>query len=297
MKKAFLIVIVAILLILLAVVFIPRSYISSERSFEEVAIEGDGFHLRGMQSLSEGGDNWIILAHGNRAQGQDHELYSAMREILPDQYSILAVDLRGFGGSVGAGEHQLPASIDRTADLEAVSTYLAENFAVDKDHIVLVGHSFGAAQVFNTAQEHAYMLVIPMGLGNWDALIASDPGIDGYIQKFEANTGIQVLPEVLLAEANNFTTQSLFSECPVSPVWLVYGSQEDAIPGHKEAFAALAEKCSDLVSWSEVPLSDHMYGTEMFKLPEPLRGIYSSLSLSLLKFRLGQILSSAEQQP
>ena len=297
MNKAILMVIIVILLVLLGAVFMPGSYISSERSFEEVSIEGDGFQLHGLQSLAQEGEEWIVLVHGNRAQGQGHDLYAAMRELLPDNYSILAVDLRGFGGSVGEGDLQLPASIDRRADLEAVSAYLSEYFAVEKDQIVLAGHLFGAAQVFNTAQENGYQLVIPIGLGDWDALVASDSGIDDYIQKFEANTGIQVPREVLLDEANQYTTESLFADCPASPVWLLYGSQENGIPTHRVAFDTLADKCGDLVSWSEVPISDHMYGTEMYRLPEPLRGIYSRLSLSLLKFRLGQILSTVEQQP
>jgi alpha/beta superfamily hydrolase len=296
MKIAFLVVVIIIFIVLLGVVVIPGSYISSERSFEEVTMEGDGFQLHGLQSLAEKGENWIVLVHGNRAQGQEHDLYTAMRELLPDNYSILVVDLRGFGGSVGEGEQQLPASIDRMADLEAVGAYLSGNFAVEKKQVVLIGHSYGAAQVFNTARENGYLLVLPMGLGDWDALVASDSGIDDYIQKFEANTGIQVPREVLVEEANDFTTESLFADCPASPVWLLYGSQEDAIPVQKEAFTVLAEKCGDMIHWSEVPISDHMYGTEMFKLPQPLRGIYSRLSLSLLKFRLGQILGSAMQQ-
>jgi hypothetical protein len=58
----------------------------------------------------------------------------------------------------------------------------------------------------------------------------------------------------------------------------------------------LSEGCPGLVYWSEVPISDHMYGTEMFKIPEPIRGIYSRISLSLLKYRFQQILRSYDQQ-
>lgn len=295
MMKIFLFALTVIILIAIGLLIVPRSYLSSERSFEELAIQGEDYQLHGY--ISEGTDSngkWVVFVHGNRKPGQEHELYQNIREILPPEYSVLAVDLRGFGGSVGDGEHQLPRSIDRSADLTAVSDYLSETYDVKQDKIVLVGHSFGAAQVLNTAQDQNYLLVVPIGLGDWDALLASESGIDGYMQKFEANTGIQVERSVLIENAENFTTGSLFNGCPESPVWYLYASQDDAIPVHKEAFNLLSEACPGLVQWSEVPFSDHMYGTEMFKLPEPLRRMYSSISLSFLKYRLEQILASVD---
>jgi hypothetical protein len=75
---------------------------------------------------------------------------------------------------------------------------------------------------------------------------------------------------------------------------LVYASQDDAIPRHSGAYKSLAEECNGFINWVQVPISDHMYGTELLKLPEPLRGIYSKLSLSLLKYRLNQVLRSIE---
>lgn len=296
MKKIFLIGLAVIILVLLGLLIIPGVYLSDDRSFEELSIQGDGYQLHGF--VSEGTDvngNWIILVHGNRKPGQDHELYQAVRENLPPEYSILAVDLRGFGGSVGDGENQLPASIDRSSDLRAASDYLFENYGVRQDQIILIGHSLGAAQVFNTAQDQNYLLVIPIGLGDWDAMLESESGLDGYLKKFEANTGIRVDYKVAYENAANFTTGSLFSDCPESRVWLVYASQDDAIPVHLEAFESLSEACSGMVYWSEVPVSDHMYGTEMYKLPEPLRGMYSRISLSLLKYRLNQIMRSVDQ--
>ena len=177
----------------------------------------------------------------------------------------------------------------------AASDYLFDNYGVRQDQIILIGHSLGAAQVFNTAQDQKYLHVIPIGLGDWDALLESESSLDGYMKKFEANTGIRVDHNVLYENAANFTTGSLFSDCPESRVWMVYASQDDAIPVHLEAFESLSEACSGMVNWSEVPISDHMYGTEMDKLPEPLRGMYSRISLSLLKYRLNQILRSVDQ--
>jgi hypothetical protein len=167
---------------------------------------------------------------------------------------------------------------------------------VDQDQIILIGHSYGAAQILDAAQDNDYLLVIPIGLGDWDALLESESGIDGYMQKFEANTGIQVERSILIENAERFTTGSLFSSCPESPVWFLYASQDDAIPVHSKAFNTLSEGCPEIVKWSEVPISDHMYGTEMFKLPQPIRGIYSRISLSFLKYRFQQILRSTDQQ-
>jgi hypothetical protein len=295
MKKFLLIALAAFVFIVLGLLIISNSYISSVRSFEELSIQGEGYQLHGF--ISEGEDpvgKWIVLVHGNRASGQDHKLYQTLRETLPSSYSILAVDLRGFGGSVGDGENQLPASIDRSEDLSTISDYLIENYGINQDHIILIGHSFGAAQVFSAAQSQDYLLVIPIGLGNWDALRESDSGIEGYIKKFEANSGIYVEQSVLFDNAGSFTIESLFSECPQSTTWLVYASQDDAVPVHYEAAKSLIDACSGKVSWSEVPFSDHMYGTEMTRIPAPLRDIYSRISMSLLKFRLVQILHSVD---
>ena len=296
MKKILLIGLLVIILIVIGLLILPASYLSSQRSFEQMSIQGDGYQIKGY--LSDGTDSdgkWVVLVHGNRQSGQEHELYQVIRENLPPDYSVLAVDLRGFGGSIGDGENQLPETIDRSADLTQVGNFLLENYGVQEDQIVLIGHSFGAAQILNMAQNHNYMHIIPIGLGDWDGLLESESGIDGYIQKFEANTGILVDPQILVEDAEKFTSQSLFSDCPESPVWFVFASQDDAIPVHLEAFQYLSEACPGNVHWSEIPISDHMYGTETFNLPEPLRGIYSRLSLSLLKWRMNQILQSIDQ--
>ena len=272
---------------------VPYVYLSGEREFNEISIQGDGFQLHGL--ISEGLDprgSWIILVHGNRKSGQDHALYENIRENLPEDFSILAIDLRGFGESTGKGENQFPESINRIADLKTAGNFLSEKYGIQPDQIMLIGHSFGAAQVLHAAQDEAYLLVVPVGLGDWDALLDSDSSIDGYRQKFEANTGIEVEEGKLIMDARNYSVASLFADCPESPVWFVYASQDDAIPVHREPFNSLSDQCPGMVHWREIPFSDHMYGTEMDRLPEPLRGIYSRLSQSYLIFNLNQILYS-----
>jgi hypothetical protein len=88
-----------------------------------------------------------------------------------------------------------------------------------------------------------------------------------------------------------FNTQSLFDDCPNSPVWMLYASQDDGIQRHKIPYQKLHQLCQSQINWSEIALSDHTFGTEFTRLPEPLKGIYSRFSLSLLLYRLNGILS------
>lgn len=293
MKRIYLLISVLLLLIASLPVIVPYVYLSGEREFQEISIQGEGFQLHGV--ISEGLDPrgpWIILVHGNRKSGQDHALYENIRENLPADFSILAIDLRGFGDSTGEGDNQFPESINRIADLKTAGNFLSDKYGIQTNQIMLIGHSFGAAQVLHAAQDEAYMLVVPVGLGDWDALLDSDSSIEGYQQKFEANTGIKVDKSELIMNARNFSVASLFKDCPESPVWFVYAGQDDAIPVHREPFNSLSDICPGMVHWREIPFSDHMYGTEMERLPELLRGIYSRLSQSLLIFNLNQILNS-----
>jgi pimeloyl-ACP methyl ester carboxylesterase len=67
------------------------------------------------------------------------------------EYSVLAIDLRGFGGSSGDGIEQAPNTIDRSEDLLTIENYLINNYDVQDDQLILIGHSFGAAQVMKDA--------------------------------------------------------------------------------------------------------------------------------------------------
>ncbi|MFC1923234.1 alpha/beta hydrolase [Chloroflexota bacterium] len=293
MKKFIVISIVVLLILGIGVVVVPLGFQSDQRSFQEVTIPGDGYKIKGY--LSEGVDpqgKWIILVHGNRKNGQDHELYRVIRNNLPMEYSVLAIDLRGFGGSSGDGIKQAPNTIVRSEDLLTVENYLVNTYDVQEDQLILIGHSFGAAQVMKDAQDHNHLLVIPIGLGDWDGLIENPSAVQNYIRKFQSNTGAVLEPDVLLEEGKEFTTKSLFVECPTSPVWLLYASQDDGIQRHWIPYQSLHERCQSQINWSEIALSDHTYGTEFARLPEPLKGIYSRFSLSLLLYRLNGILST-----
>ena len=142
------------------------------------------------------------------------------------------------------------------------------------------------------AQDHNHLLVIPIGLGDWDGLIENPSAVQSYIRKFQSNTGAALEPEVLIVEGKDFTTESLFADCPTSPVWMLYASQDDGIQRYWGPYQTLHELCQSQINWSEIALSDHTYGTEFTRLPEPLNGIYSRFSLSLLMYRINGILST-----
>lgn len=294
--KKIVIAIVAILIIFgIGLIVIPYLYLSNGRSFQKVSISGDGFQLRGYLSLgSDPEGEWIIFVHGNRKEGQNHELYQTIRESFSQEYSILALDLRGFGGSTGEGIQQYPRSIDRSEDLHTTVAYIKDNYDAEEDEIILVGHSLGAAQVLKDAQNHSYLMVIPIGLGNWDDLIDSPRNLQSYIRKFEANTGTPLDPEIVIQDIHQFSTQALFIDCPDSPVWFIYADRDDGLTIHDLFYQSLKERCQPNVKRSEVAISDHMYGTEEMRIPEPLRGIYSRYSLSFLKWRINQILATID---
>jgi hypothetical protein len=58
----------------------------------------------------------------------------------------------------------------------------------------------------NDAQDHTHLLVIPIGLGDWDGLIENPSAVQSNIRKYQSNTGAILEPEVLLEEGKEFTT-------------------------------------------------------------------------------------------
>ena len=91
-------------------------------------------------------------------------------------------------------------------------------------------------------------IVIPVGLGDWDALIENSSAIQSYIRKFQLNTGAVLKSWELLQEGKEFTTKSLFVECPNTPVWLLYASQEEGIQRHWTPFQSLREGCRSQIN-------------------------------------------------
>ena len=65
------------------------------------------------------------------------------------------------------------------------------------------------------------------------------------------------------------------TDYPDSPVWFIYASNDDGLEEQDLLCRSLFERCQPDVDRSEIVKSDHFYGTEVKKIPEPLKGIYS----------------------
>lgn len=292
MKGLFLLMVAAAALLCLALILVPAWYLNEMREYQDVAIPADGYQLHGYLSRSETESaGWILFVHGNRKVGQDHPLYIRLRDNLPRHFSVLAIDLRGFGGSADTNLGEAAEILDRSPDLLAATRYLREHYGVEEEDIILIGHSLGAAQVFHLAQSHEYRLAIPIGLGYWDGVMEDQTKLRGYIARFANNTGVRLSEAQLRKEGNQFTSQALLSSCPRSPVWLVFADRDEARQPLYPRYKHLRQVCDDRLHWSTIPFADHVYGTELTWTPKFVQSIYSNLVESLLKWRLSIILN------
>jgi alpha/beta superfamily hydrolase len=284
-------IILGIGLILVVILFsLPYLYLSGEREYQAVTIPAKGYQLAGY--LSEGIDpagNWIIFIHGNRKEGQSKELYRIIRQNFPEELSVLAIDMRGFGASANDGMDQAEHIILRLEDIEAATNYLEREYEVNADQIILMGHSLGAAQVMRAAQEHSFLQTVPIGLGNWDGLLESESQIKNYTEKFLNNTGVRVNQAQVSEEGKEFSSAMLFTDCPETPAWLVFASADDGLSPLAPSYQGANQRCQDELRWSVIPFSDHMYGTENKSLPGLLKDFRSRIMISLLSWRLERI--------
>lgn len=278
------------LFLMLAVVSIPFIYTSGSRTFREVSIPAEGYHIAG--NISEGTDpagTWIVFTHGNRKSGQAHRLYQNIINNLDDDLSILAIDFRGFGASSAEGLVTADHVLDRTDDIKAATAYLESSYGISRQNITLIGHSLGALQVLKAGQDNQYGAIIAMGPANFEVFLDNGIRMQRYIQKFEGNTGVEMTGETMLREGSTLTPPSLFSPCPLSPVTLVFGARDhgDIMLHDRPMIDAL---CPSNIKWLVIPLADHMYGTEIVGFPNPVPTLYSTFLQSLLKWQLNRLL-------
>ena len=292
-NKPFLLGMTFILVIFALAAGLPYFYLSEVRAFEEVSIPAEGYLLQGYLSPGKApGGLWVVFVHGNRQDGQAGELYRKLRNNLPGEVGVLAIDMRGFGKSSNEGMYQAARILDRSEDLDAAVNYLKANLGVHETRIVLMGHSLGAYQVMKAAHRSEYRLVVSIGLGNWDAVLSSAEQVQQYIQKFNNNTSVSLTPERLYQEAASFTPGQLFSGCPQTQVIVIYGSMEDTIAQISPFYQEAQARCGRLLRWATIPLADHMFSTENASLPVPVRTFFTNFSLGLLKLRLNHFLLS-----
>ena len=274
-------------------IVLPYVYLGSSRDFQEVSITGNDYHLNGYLSKGNNPEGmWIILTHGNRKDGQSHELYQKIRENIPNPHSVLAIDFRGFGNSSSEGLENSEQIIDRIPDIESTVNYLRENFGVREDQIVLIGHSLGASQVMRAAVDHEYKMAIPIGLGDWDSVLADQEELESYSQKYFVNTGVQVSTDQILSEGQQFLSEYLFSDCPDTPAWLIFSSRDDGFEALSPKLQEIHALCGEELQWSKIPFTNHMYGTEFDRLPNTVAKIISNINMSLLMLRMNLILES-----
>jgi hypothetical protein len=261
------------------------------RSFEQVLIPADGYEIVGYLSMGTDLDgSWVIFGHGNRQSGQNHELYQSLLHNLHREATVLAIDFRGFGRSSAEGLELADNIWDRSSDFDAAITYLKSTYHITDSQIVLMGHSLGAAQSLRASQGKRFRLVIPIGLGDYDTVLASDESMRRYGEKFLSNTGVFLEPEMVLREGRLLVPSSLFFPCPETPVVLLFGARDDRNSVMYTAGKVPAD-CEPPIRWSKIPLADHMYGTERGDLPPLVQRLYSTIVMSFLTWRVNQLLA------
>jgi len=292
MKRILLIIIGVGLLVALGLA-IPFVFLSHTRSYTKVTIPANSYELTGYLSEGSGeSEHWIIFGHGNRKEGEAHPLYRQILNNLPEEVGVLAIDFRGFGESSNENLAKSEDVFDRGEDIQAAVDYLVDQKGITENQIILIGHSFGAAQVAHAAHDRAYDLVIPIGLGDWQSMVSNVNQLMSYLRKYEENTGVTVSRENLFEEGLRFTPQAITEPCPIAPIAFVFAGFDDGKEPMQIQYQKERQRCPTLVGWEIVPIANHTYGTEKTRLPGPLQSLYSKIMLSYLVWRLDRIISS-----
>lgn len=288
MKSRFLSVsIVGFFSIAIALTF-PFAYLSQTRHLEKITIPASNYQITGYISPGSVPDNpWAIFIHGNRKVGQSHILYQKIANNISPEINLLALDLRGFGESIAYEPQTEGPVLDRTGDIEAARSYLIEKYSIEDETIILIGHSLGAVQVLKAAKLHPYRHVFSIGPGDFESFLDDPDKMRGYIEKFNSNSNLELTEERMSEEGRELAAQSLFSSCPLSPTVLIFGAFEDKAVTRTYQ-QSIRPECPERLEWVTIPISDHMYGTEISKLIIPFRSVYSNLSISLLVWKLNR---------
>jgi hypothetical protein len=257
---------------------VPALSLRGQREFTPVTILDGDYLLQGY--LSQGSDPrgpYVIFFHGNRPEGEAHPLYQHILQMFPPEMTVLGVDVLGYGQS----------KVDTTVDPQkllvfedqwrSVVNYLQENLGARKDQIVLVGHSMGATIVMDAARKDAFLLSIPIGLGDWELVLDNPQLVSEHISKIKAHTGVRVTPEELRLDKSEYQPQIVFGSCPQTTVRLVFAQHDEGPLTLGEYIKGANENCGSLVDRGTIPISDHTYGTEVTRFPWPVRDLYSNI--------------------
>jgi pimeloyl-ACP methyl ester carboxylesterase len=268
-------------------------YLSGSRPYQEVSIPANGYELTAyLSDVDRTGDLWVIFGHGNRKEGVTHPLYTQILNNLPKDVGVLAINFRGFAGSADDRMVENERILDRSEDIQAAVDYLIDRKGITENQIILIGHSFGAAQVANAASQGSYRLVIPIGLGDWQSVTTDPRKMMAYLRKFEENTGVTVSREQFIREGSQFISQAITDPCPTAPIAFVFAGFDDGKEPMRIQYQKTRERCPTLVGWKVVPFANHTYGTEESNLPVFLQRIYSKIVLGYLVWQLNHLISS-----
>lgn len=295
MKKVLLAPALLALLGFLFLFLIPALSLRTQREFTPVSIPAGDNTLTGYLSKGSNPEGpFVIFFHGNRPEGEAHPLYQHILQMFPADMTILGVDVLGYGQS----------KVDPAVDPEkilvfegqwrAAVDYLQANLGARKDQIILAGHSMGATIVMDAARKDAFLLSIPIGLGDWNIILENPRLLGEHAAKIKAHTGVQVTPEQLEQDKAGYRPQIVFDSCPKTPVRLVFAQHDDGPLTMGEDIKKAKEKCGSLVDQRTVPISDHTYGTEVTRFPWPAGELYSNISLTLLKWQLLRLVQQVD---
>src|ERR1700728_4794551 len=164
----------------------------------------------------------IILLHGF---SEDWYAYHRIMPRLAKQFTVVAVDLRGIGGSAAtAGGYDVASMAE---DVHQLAEHL------HLEHVYVVGHDIGGMVAYAFARRYpetsrgVMMLDAPLpGLGPWDAVKANR--IPWHID-FQQTPG---LPEQLLAgreavDLRHFLDSDTFSDADAARYARAYAAPED----------------------------------------------------------------------
>jgi pimeloyl-ACP methyl ester carboxylesterase len=163
----------------------------------------------------------VVLLHGFP---EDWHAYHRIMPLLTTQFTVVAVDLRGLGGSIPTEDGYDAANM--AEDVHQLAEHL------HLEHVYVVGHDIGGMVAYAFARRYpetsrgVMMLDTPLpGLGPWDAVKANP--ITWHIN-FQQTPG---LPEQLLAgrEAiylRHFLDSETFSDADVARYARAYAAPE-----------------------------------------------------------------------
>jgi pimeloyl-ACP methyl ester carboxylesterase len=99
----------------------------------------------------------ILLIHGNVWNGQNLSTYRLVaHELAKRGFIVFTFDKIGFGESddpYGLGPYSVEAAHDETAQVRTALDYFLEHPYIDRNHLILIGHSGGVTQALELGTE------------------------------------------------------------------------------------------------------------------------------------------------